>query len=321
MKLQLRMWVLVALLFALMYGVIAGIGTYLGIGGFAGYIVLSLVLVGVQYLTGPWLVSALMRVKYVSEQEEPELHQMIGELAARAGIPKPGVGISQISIPNAFAFGRSQSDGRVCVTQGLRDLLRMDELKAVVGHEISHLKHRDMLVITLLSVIPLVFYWLAQNFIWGRAGGDRRRNGTLIGIGAMMVYYFSNLLVLYGSRIREYYADEGSVSLGNSPGQLASALYKLVFASSRLGATAGGREEVRHLSGMKAFFLNDISRSWKEVRELRDLDTASNGTLNQSEFLSLKFKEVKLGTAEKVFELLTTHPNVMKRLKHLAMLA
>ncbi len=286
MKLQFRMWLLVALLFALLYGVITGIGTYLGIGSMTSYIILSIVFVGIQYLTGPWLVSTLMRVKYVPENEEPQLHQMVSELAAKAGIPKPKVGISQISVPNAFAFGRSQSDGRICVTRGIRELLSKDELKAVVGHEISHLKHRDMLVITILSVIPLIFYWLAQNFIWGNATGGRRgrgNGGVLIGVGAMMVYYFSSLLVLYGSRIREYYADEGSVSLGNPAGQLASALYKLVYASSRLGTTARGREEVRQLSGMKAFFLNDISRSWKEVRELKELDTASSVTIIQSE--------------------------------------
>jgi len=324
MKLQIRMWLLVALLFAILYGAITGIGSYLGKGSITSYIILSFAFVGIQYMVGPWLVSMLMRVKYVSQSEEPELHQIVTELAQKAGIPKPRVAISQISIPNAFAFGRTQSDGRVAVTQGLKSLLNKDELRAVVGHEISHLKHRDMMVITLLSVVPLIFYWVAQSFIWGGIGGNKKEGGglgALIGIGAMLVYFVTNLLVLYGSRIREYSADEGSINLGNPPYQLASGLYKLVYASSRVHGSARGQEEIHKLEGVKALFLNDVSRSWKEVRELKELDTFSNGTLDQNGFFELKFKEVKLGASEKMMEIFTTHPNVLKRMKQLAALA
>ena len=124
---------------------ITGIGRYLGYGGAYSYIVLALLFTGVQYLIGPYMVQAVMRVKWVSEEEEPELHEIVEELAERARIPKPKVGISQLAIPNAFAFGKSLKDGRVCITRGIRELLNKDELKAVLGHEISHLRHRDML--------------------------------------------------------------------------------------------------------------------------------------------------------------------------------
>ncbi len=83
-----------------------------------------------------------MRVKYVSEQEYPKLHQMVTELAQKAGLPNtPKIGISQLPIPNAFAFGRTKKGSRVCVTKGLLELLNEDELKAVLGHELSHIKH------------------------------------------------------------------------------------------------------------------------------------------------------------------------------------
>ena len=145
MGLQFKMWLLVVAMFGILYGVITGIGSYMGVGSATSYIILAVLFMGFQYLIGPSLVSMMMRVKYVSEKEEPELHHQVAELAQKAGIPKPKVGVSQLSIPNAFAFGRSLGDGRVCVTRGIQKLLTKEELKAVLGHEISHLKHRDMM--------------------------------------------------------------------------------------------------------------------------------------------------------------------------------
>jgi heat shock protein HtpX len=323
MALQLKMWLLVALLFGILYGVITGVGNYLGIGNTSSYIILAVLIMGIQYLVGPSLVSMLMRVKWVSEKEEPELHQIIEELSQKAKIPKPKVGISQISLPNAFAFGRSLADGRVCVTSGIQKLLSKDELKSVLGHEISHLKHRDMLVITLLSVIPLILYWIAWRFIWGRIGDDRRQAGyaMLIGLGAMLVYYITNLLVLAGSRIREYSADEGSVKLGNPPHHLASSLYKLVYSSARLRKTDQGKEELHRVEGLRAFFINDVCRAGDEIQELKAIDQDFSGTIDQNELISLRSKKIKLGGAEKIAEIFTTHPNTLKRIKRLATLA
>ena len=158
MGLQTKMWLLVALMFAIIYGVITGLGSYMGAGSATTYIILAFLIMGFQYLIGPSMVSVMMRVRWVSESEEPELHHQVGEFAQRAGIPKPRVGVSRLVIPNAFAFGRTQKDGRVCITQGIQKLLSRDELKAVLGHEMGHLKHRDMMIITLLSVIPLICY-------------------------------------------------------------------------------------------------------------------------------------------------------------------
>jgi len=244
---------------------------------------------------------------------------MVAELAERAGIPKPKVGISQLGIPNAFAFGRSIRDGRVCVTEGIRRLLSQDELKAVIGHEISHIKHRDMLVITLLSAIPLILYWIAWRMMWGGMLGERREGGgyaALVGMGAFLLYFLTNLLVLYGSRIREYYADLGSVKLGNPPHQLATALYKLVYGSAKSRA----REELKRVEGVKAFFLNDPSRAQRELTELAQVDRDMSGTIDIDELMELRQKTVRLGKADKMMELFTTHPNMLKRIKHLASL-
>jgi heat shock protein HtpX len=314
------MWLLVAVLFGILYGVITGIGTWIGAGSAVSYLVLAFVFLGIQYLIGPSLVAWTMKVRWISEEESPELHRMVAELAETAHLPKPRVGISELSIPNAFAFGRTQGDGRVCVTRGILNLLNKDELKAVLGHEMSHIKHCDMAIITLLSAIPMILYWLAWNFMWGGSlNSDRRQRGSyaaLIGLGAFFLYFITNLLVLYGSRIREYYADFGSVRLGNKPHHLATALYKLVYGNARFK----DRQELKQVEGVKAFFLNDPSQSWNEVRELSQIDRDMSGTISQDELMELRQRKVRLTATDKLMELFTTHPNMLRRIKQLSTL-
>ncbi len=320
MWLRTRMFLLVAVLFGILYGVITGIGTWMGVGSAITYIVIALVFLSIQYLIGPAIVGWSMKIKWVSEKEMPELHRLVVELAEKARLPKPRVGISQLTIPNAFAFGRTQRDGRVCVTQGILKLLSKDELKAVLGHEISHIKHRDMVIITLLSAIPLMLYWIALSIMWGGAFGGRRQGGgsaVLIGLGAFILYFITNLLVLYGSRIREYYADQGSIQLGSMPHHLASALYKLVYGNARFK----GSKELKRVEGVKAFFLNDPSRAWSEIKELSQIDRDMSGTIDYDELMELRQKKVRLSTGDKLMELFTTHPNMLKRIKQLSTLA
>ncbi len=323
MWLQTRMFLLVAVLFGILYGVITGIGTWMGAGNAnaISYIVLAFVFLGFQYLIGPSIVGWTMRIKWVSEKEAPELHEMVTQLAEKSNLPKPKVGISQINIPNAFAFGRTQKDGRVCVTQGIMRLLNREELKAVLGHELSHIKHRDMVIITLLSAIPMIMYWIALRTMWGgMLGGNRQGGGgyaALIGVGAFIMYFLTNLLVLYGSRIREYYADLGSVRLGSIPYHMATALYKLSYGSARQGS----KEELKRVEGLRAFFVNDPARAWYEVKELSQIDRDMNGVIDYHELLDLRQKKVRLSTSDKMMELFTTHPNMLKRIKYLSSLS
>lgn len=105
------MFLLVAVLFGILYGAITGIGTWRGVGSAVFYIILAVAILGLQYLIGPAIVGRSMRIKWVSEKEAPELHHMVAELAERARLPQPKVGISELSIPNAFAVGRTRRDG------------------------------------------------------------------------------------------------------------------------------------------------------------------------------------------------------------------
>ena len=106
----------------------------------------------------------------------------------------------------------------------------------------------------------------------------------LIGVGAFLLYFITNLLVLYGSRIREYYADLGSVNFGNIPHHLATALYKLVYGNARFR----GREELKQVEGVRAFFVSDPARSWYEVKELSQIDQDMSGTISYDELVDLR---------------------------------
>jgi len=263
-----------------------------------------------QYLIGPKIVQATMKVKYVSETEAPELHSMISDLAMSAGIPKPKVGISEIDVPNAFAFGRTKKDGRVCVTRGILNTLNKEELKAVLAHEISHINHNDMIVMTLVSAVPLICYYIAFAFFFS---GDREGGGAIIGILAFVAYLLGQLIVLFISRTREYYADQGSIELGGQPEKLASALYKLVY-----GSATASEEKVKEIQGTKAFFLNDVSVAGNEIKELAELDIDRDGAISASELSQLKYKKINLRTSDKLMEAFSTHPNMLKRIERLA---
>ncbi len=283
----------------------------MGIGGFSFYIIFAIFLITVQYMIGPKMVEMSMKVRYVTETEYPDIHRMVSDLSLKAGIPKPKIGISKLPLPNAFAFGRWKNDGRVCLTEQIIQLLDNEELQAVIGHEICHLKHRDVTVITMLSVIPMALWYMAWSLMWS---GGRRGNTVALGLAAFLLYFITNLIVLYGSRIREYYADQGSIKLGNPPHALASALYKLVYSSAKVN-----KKSLKQMEGYKAFFVNDPSRAHNEIRELKDIDTDLSGSIEQGELLALRAKEMKISTGDKFMEALSTHPNMIKRIKQLSL--
>lgn len=307
-----RMFLLIAALFGIVYAVIVMVGLTTGVGNFYVYGVMALGMMFVQYMIGPKIIEWSSQVKYIKREDNPKLFGMVEDLARRAKMPMPRVCVSPMAIPNAFAFGRGIRDGRVCVMQGLLNLLDEDELRAVLGHELAHIKNRDVLTITLISVVPMVLYHLAWQMMYSRR--DRDGNSTaMFGLVAFLFYFITNLLVLYGSRIREYYADRGSMEMGNKPAALASALYKLVYGSARLRP-----EQLQEAQGMKAFFANDPSHARREIRELAALDLDKSGSIDTSELMVMRQKTIHVGFAERMMELLSTHPNMLKRIQQLS---
>ncbi|MBW6461592.1 MAG: M48 family metalloprotease [DPANN group archaeon] len=313
MWLQIKMYMVMAALFAVVYSLVSVAGMYLGMGTFVFYALLATFFMFVQFMVGPKVVEWSMKIKYVTQSENPKLHRMVDELARQANIPKPRIGVSDNSLPNAFAFGRWKSDSRVCVTKGILNLLDDDELRAVLGHEISHIKNRDVLVITLISVIPMIAWHIAWSFMF--SGGRNREGGNTIalGIAAFGIYIFTNLLVLYASRVREYYADRGSVALGSRPNHLASALYKLVYGSAKIS-----KDDLKKVEGMKAFFASDPSRAFSDMRELKELDKDMSGDIDASELRAIRGRKMAVSRSNKMMEMLSTHPNMLKRIHALS---
>ena len=312
--LKLRMWLLTAILFGIIYAVISAVSYSMGISNFYFFLALSFVIMFIQYMLGPKIVEWSMRVRYLKDGENPGLHDTVRQLAEKAGIPTPRIGVAEISIPNAFAFGRSLRDGRICVTQGILKLLNDNELRAVLGHEMSHLKNRDVLTITLLSIIPMILYRIAWQFLFfGNRRNKSQGNAVLVGLAAFVFYFITNLLVLYASRVREYFADKGSIDLGNKPSELASALYKLVYGSARMP-----KEAIKDVEGMKAFFANDPSRALTEFNELKQLDLDKSGSISAEELKTLQAKTLHMNFGDRMLELLSTHPNMLKRIKRLS---
>jgi heat shock protein HtpX len=315
-SLQTRMMLLLAAMFGIIYTIIVMIGTAAGYNDFYFYLMISLGMMWIQYMIGPKMLEWTMQLKYIKKEDNPKVWKMVEDQSKQANIPMPRVCIAPMAVPNAFAFGRGINDGRVCVSQGLMRILDDDELRAVIGHELAHIKNRDVLTITLLSVIPMIMYRIAWSFMFhGRGNRNNSAGNTiLIGLAAFVFYFITNLLVLYGSRIREYYADKGSVEMGNKPAALASALYKLVYGSARMHNT----EEMKQVEGMKAFFLNDPSSAMHEIRDLAQLDIDKSGTIDSNELFRLRNKTLNLKGSEKFMEILSTHPNMLKRIKHLS---
>ncbi len=312
-SLKLRLFLATILLFGILYVIIMLISTYFGFGTPLIFASLGILVVLAQYLLGPKMVEMMMHVHYVTEPEAPNLHAIVEDLAMKAGVPKPRVGVAEINMPNAFAFGRSKGDARICVTRGILKLLDKEELEAVLGHEMSHVRHNDMAVMTLISVVPLICYYIFISTLFGR---NNNGGGAIIGIAALGAYLVGQLLVLFVSRSREYYADQGSVELGGKPHKLASALYKLVY-----GSATANKDEIKEVEGLKAFFVNDISDAGNEINDLQQLDIDRNGGISEEELERLRYSDTNIGKGKSLMELLSTHPNMVKRVKRLSELA
>jgi heat shock protein HtpX len=197
-----------------------------------------------------------MRAREVTPEEAPELHGMIDRLCAMADMPKPRVGVADLDIPNAFATGRSPDRAVVCVTTGILGRLSAEELEGVLAHELSHVAHRDVLVMTLASSAGIVAGMLTRGAAWGGFGiFGRRNNGgaptvVVALVVSLVVYAISFLLLRLLSRYRELSADRAGAYLTMRPEALASALTKITGEMAAIP-----QRDLRSTQAMNAFFI------------------------------------------------------------------
>ncbi len=245
-----RMTVVMLLLGGLYVSVAAGLIWY----GVSAVTVLILAAVGglAQWYFSDKLALAAMRAKEVSPNQAPELHGMIDRLCALADMPKPRVAIADTDVPNAFATGRSPEHSVVCVTTGVLRRLDAEELEGVLSHELSHVAHRDVMVMTIAGFLGVMAGLVMR---WGLyfGGGRRDSNGgpafLVIWLGSIVVFLISFLLTRVLSRYRELCADRSGAYLTGRPSGLASALTKISGDMARIPT-----RDLREAQPFNAFF-------------------------------------------------------------------
>lgn len=250
------------------------------------YVVLIAVLIGVGVV---WWIALLIAVgglffqwyfsdtmalhsmgaREVTPEQAPQLHAIIDRLCAMADMPKPKVAITDVDLPNAFAAGRSPNRSVVCVTTGLLKRLDPDEVEAVLSHELSHVAHRDVLVMTLASVAGVVAGFLTRMVAWGGLNRGRDRDSNAAGMVAVvlltsvLVYCVSFVLTRMLSRYRELAADRAGALLTGQPSTLASALTKVSGDMAQIPTN-----DLRTVENYNAFFFAPALRPGQSLATL-----------------------------------------------------
>ncbi len=246
-----RVWLTMFLLF-LVYLIFLAVLSMLGVG-LPFLVVLVFLMAFVQYFFSDRLVLWSTRARVIEPEEYPELHRMVERLASEAEIPKPRVAIMQSPVPNAFATGRSPKHAVVAVTDSIMRLLSPRELEAVIAHELSHVKNRDVLTLTIASFVAMIAALVMNNFLFASLFSGRDRGGNpwiIAGIVAIVVYFVAQLLIMALSRYREFSADRGSAYITGRPKDLISALEKI---SGRMDHVPP--EQKRAVESANAFFI------------------------------------------------------------------
>ena len=294
------------LLFGFLFGLLAAVGYFFDVSGYI-IVVLAIFLVFLQWLIGPNIIWWTTNMRLLEKNEYPWLWESVRELCKKNKVPMPKIALARVGAPNAFVFGRTPGSAVLTVTQGLLNSLSQEEVKAVIAHEIGHIKHKDMIVMTVVSAIPVIAYFIARFLIF--APRDRRRDAgaaVLVGFVAFIVYFISNLLVLALSRLREYYADRFS-GINTKPTLLASALAKITYGLS-LSAERSENAAVR------SFYIADPVSAAVEVKTLSS--EYSDLSLSEKE-LEKAMEWEKKNVLVRISEYFSTHPATWKRIKAL----
>jgi heat shock protein HtpX len=281
-------------------------------GGLNVYSLVTMVIIfnAAQWLLAPYIVNALYKVRKLDPEEHPGLHSIFADLSARSGIKTPKLMISGMLIPNAFAYGSPLTGNHVAITKGLLTSLEGEEVEAVLAHELGHIKHRDVQVTMLISVLPSLFFIIARSTMFARYGRRDRRNGgglAMVGSLSMLLYFGLMLFNLGFSRLREYYADQHAAGIvSDGARKLSEGLAKITTSTARHRMFTPG---TRGLSSFKTIFISDPDRAVKDVAELKDASL-----WDSDEELVASIASRRITGFDRFAELFSTHPNIVKRI-------
>jgi len=271
----------------------------------------------VQWLIAPYIINAMYRVKEVSRTENPELYGMVENLSRKSGIKTPRVMIAHVPIPNAFAYSSPIAGSRVAVTTELMKSLEAEEVEAVIGHELGHLKHRDVQVMMFVSILPALFYYIGYSMLlssYYRGREERGGGAAIIGAASMLLYWVLTMFTLYLSRLREYYADRHSaITVEEGPRKLSEGLAKIQYSTGRMKRI---RRDASGFSSLKTLFIADPDHAEVDTMAIAQVRAPMTDQRLVEEVLK---REVT--TLDRIAELFSTHPNIVKRLRALQELA
>lgn len=293
------------LVFGFLFALLAAIGFYFNIGVYA-MVGMGIMMGLFQWAIGPSIVRWTTNMQPLNRDEFPWIEETVHEICIKNNAKIPKITIANIGMPNAFVFGRTNKSATLTLTRGLVNSLSRDEVKGVIAHEIGHIKHNDMVVMTIVSVIPTIAYYIAMSTIFGNRSRDNGAGAILIGAGAFAVYFVTNLLIMYFSRLREYYADNFA---GHQirPSILANGLAKITY------GLALQKQELKN-SALRSFYAVDPVSSSFEVSKFSSY--YADGHISEEEVKKAMDWERK-NSFSKFGELFRTHPLTYKRIEKL----
>ncbi len=244
----------------LLYIVFLSVLAYIGLG-FLPITIIALIMIMAQWYFSDKIVMWSAGAKVVTREQFPELHNLVERIVARNNLPKPKIAVINSRMPNAFATGKGPKSSVVAVTTGLMDTLNTEELEGVISHELTHIRNRDVLVLTLASLFSTVAWYLMQFGFYGGLygggmgyGGNRNNNsaGAMIIViaVALLTWVVSFLIIRAISRYREFAADRGSAQMTGKPIELANALMKISGTMKNVPT-----RDLRQEEGLNAFFI------------------------------------------------------------------
>jgi len=320
--------------------ILAGLGVFIGTAEILSYafglpliadslvigaVILTAIIIIFQWLFSPYLINLMYRAHPPKTQEEINIQKSLENVAKKSNIKVPKLRIAEVNIPNAFSYGSPLTGNFVAVTRGIINVMPQDELEAVLGHEVGHLRHRDVTFILALSLIPLAVYYLGQILIWngilgGGSSGERNQisgNALLLIVGIVLIAagVLFRFLVAHFNRLREYYADANSAIVTRDPKKLQRALARLEVmydSSSRLRKQAKNNSTAQMLfiiaplvEAQGGFFFS-IDSPHARIH-IDDIDEV--------------VEELKNKDTDPKEEIIATHPPTPKRLRFLDNLA